>query len=100
MASVYKRAQDKGKKRAPWYIGYTDHTGKRSTAKGFTDKGETERLAAKLEEEARLVREGLLEPKATRRASKKRPLTEHLTDFEKHLRNRAVSEKQVYEVVT
>jgi hypothetical protein len=49
MAAIYKRAQDKGKKRASWYIGYSDHNGKRVTRKGFTDKGETERLAAKLE---------------------------------------------------
>ncbi len=96
MAAVYKRTQDRGKKRACWYVGYTDHTGKRCTRKGFTDKGETERLAAKLEENARLIREGLRE--AVIENDTKTPLAEHLEDFEVHLRNRDVSEKQVYEV--
>ena len=31
MATIYKRAQDHGKRRAPWYIGYTDHNGRRRT---------------------------------------------------------------------
>ena len=50
MATIYKRKQDQGKKRACWYIGYMDHTGIRRTKKGFTDKAETERLAVRLEE--------------------------------------------------
>ena len=62
MAAIYKRKQDKSKKRSCWYIGYTDHNGKRRTRKGFSDKGETERLAAKIEEEARMILEGLIKP--------------------------------------
>jgi hypothetical protein len=42
MATIYKRTQDRGKRRTPWYIGYTDHTGRRRTAKGFTDKAADE----------------------------------------------------------
>jgi hypothetical protein len=58
MAAIYKRGQDQKNRRACWYIGYTDHTGKRHTVKGFTDRGETERLAARLEHDAELRRRG------------------------------------------
>ncbi len=86
MAAIYKRAQDTGRKRACWYIGYTDHTGKRRTRKGFTDKGETERLAAKLEHEVMLRKRGLIDPEQERNAEKRRiPLKEHLDAFEKSL---------------
>lgn len=96
MASIYKRTQDRGKKRAPWYIGYTDHTGKRRSRKGFTDKGSTERLAVQIEEEQRMIRAGLKAPEMG--VDPNAPLTDHLTDFETHLRNRDVSERQVQEV--
>ncbi len=98
MAAIYKRAQDKGKKRGCWYIGYNDHSGKRRTRRGFTDKAETERFAAKLEEQARLIRDGLKEPVVE--SDRKTPLAKHIDDFETHLWNRDVSEKQVYEVTT
>jgi integrase len=98
MATIYKRSQDRGKRRAPWYIGYTDHNGRRRTAKGFSDKSETERLAARLEDEARMIREGLRAPISE--SSRKAPLEHHLDAFEKHLQNRDVSQKQVYEVTT
>ena len=68
MASIYKRTQDAKKKRASWYIGYSDHRGRWKTRKGFTDRGETERLAAKLEHEAMLRRRGLIDPDAERAA--------------------------------
>ena len=93
-----KRTQDRGKRRTPWYIGYTDHTGRRRTAKGFTDKAETERLAAQLEDEARMIREGLRVPVSA--SDRKAPLEHHLDAFEEHLRNRDVSPKQVREVTT
>lgn len=98
MATVYKRSQDRGKRRAPWYIGYTDHNGHRRTVKGFSDKSETERLAARLENEARMIREGLRVPVSE--SDRKAPLEHHLETFEEHLRNRDVSQKQVYEVTT
>jgi len=86
MAAIYKRAQDKGKKRACWYIGYTDHAGKRCTCKGFTDKGESERLAAKLEHEVMLRKRGLIDPEQESAAERRRtPLKEHLIAFEKSL---------------
>ncbi len=86
MASIYKRKQDQKKKRSPWYIGYTDENGKRCTAKGFSDKGESERLAAKLEHEVMLRKRGLIDPEQVRLAERRKtPLTQHLAAFEKSL---------------
>lgn len=86
MASIYKRKQDQKKKRSPWYIGYTDETGKRRTAKGFSDKGETERLAGKIEHDVMLRRRGLIDPEQERLAEKRKtPLSQHLAAFEKSL---------------
>ncbi len=92
MATIYKRNQDGGKRRTPWYIGYTDHTGRRRTVKGFTDKAETERLAAQLEDDARLIRQGLKEPDSELLAEHKHaPISGHVQEFEKHLRNRDIT---------
>jgi integrase len=86
MASIYKRTQDQKKKRAPWYIGYTDENGKRCTAKGFSDRGETELLAGKLEHEVMLRKRGLIDPEMESLAAKrKKPLADHLKSFEKSL---------------
>lgn len=86
MASIYKRAANAKDKRSPWFIGYTDENGKRRTLKGFTDKAETERLAARLEHEVMLRKRGLIDPELETRAQKRKiPLTEHLAAFEKSL---------------
>ncbi|MDZ4852069.1 MAG: tyrosine-type recombinase/integrase, partial [Pirellulaceae bacterium] len=61
MSSVYKRGCDRDRRRAPWYLSYIDEVGVRRQKKGFTDKGATEKLAHKLEEEARMAREGIKE---------------------------------------
>lgn len=92
MATVYKRKQDVGKKRAPWFIGYTDRYGKRKTCKGFTDKGETEKLAAKLEHEESLRAKGLIDTDQEKLAQlKKTPIEDALQGYEK--RQRKNSEK-------
>ncbi len=101
MASIYKRKQDKGKRRACWYIGYIDHDDRRRTIKGFSDRAETERLASRLEEESRLIRTGLVSRKAVSLAkSKLRPISAHVSDFEAHLRTRDITEKQVRETIS
>ncbi len=83
MASIFKRNK---KKNQPWWIQYTDHLGKRKTAKGFTDKGLTEQLAGKLESEARLRKTGLIDPEQERYAEVKQAALEtHLTAFEESL---------------
>jgi integrase len=91
MASIYKRTQDQEKRRSCWFIGYVDFNGKRRTRKGYTDRSATERLAAQLEEEARMIREGL-KPKPVQTEGE---LSRHLDDFRKHLENRDVSVEQV-----
>ena len=72
MATIYKRKQDAGKKRAAWFIGYTDRNSKRKTRKGFTDKGETVKLAAKLENEEALSAKGLIDSEQELLASRKK----------------------------
>ena len=52
MAAIFKR--NKKDRNEPYTIQYLDHLGKRCTVKGFTDKGLTEQLAARLEGEARM----------------------------------------------
>ena len=50
MASIFKRRKGKNE---PYTIQYEDHLGKRRTTIGFTDKGLSEELAAKLKKRAR-----------------------------------------------
>jgi phosphoenolpyruvate carboxylase len=74
---------------------------RRRTAKGFTDKAETERLAAQLEDDARLIRQGLKEPDNELLAEHKHaPISSHVEEFEKHLRNRDITNKQVAETIS
>jgi site-specific recombinase XerD len=88
MASVFKKSRDKGKKNKPWWIEYVDADGKRAYAKGFTDKGLTEQLAAKLENEVLLRRRGMIDPARERLlAIKQASIQEHLAAFERSLEN-------------
>ena len=96
MTTVYKRAQDAGTKRQHWYFGYTDENGERQTRKGFTDKGQTEQLAAKIQHEAMLRRRGLIDPEDERAAEKRNtPLSEHVDAFEQSLRRKDTTAKHV-----
>ena len=86
MASIYKPAREKAKKRGTWFIDYTDHRGQRRTLKGFTDKTQTERMAAKLEHEVMLRKRGLIDPDQEQILERKRtPLATHLKAFERSL---------------
>jgi integrase/recombinase XerD len=79
MASIFKRPADRKKRNIPYWIQYTDHEGKRRTEKGFSDRGLTEQLAAKLENEAMLRRRGLLGPEEGEFGRHRRtPIEEHL----------------------
>ncbi len=83
MASIFKRGKGRN---SPYVIQYFDHTGKRRTKIGFTDKGLTEELAAKLETEARLRSSGLIDPQQDRFAQQRLlPIKEHLEAFEESL---------------
>jgi site-specific recombinase XerD len=79
MATIYKRNKKKG---TVWEIQYKDHEGNRRACKGFTDKGLTEQLAAKLEAEARMRRTGMIDPEQERFLSHKQsPIQGHLDAF-------------------
>lgn len=84
MATLFKR--NKKDRNEPYKIQYVDHLGKRCTVKGFTDKGLTEQLAARLEDEARMRQTGLIDPEMEQfNASKALPLEEHVQAFAKTL---------------
>lgn len=96
MASIYKRGEDGPKKKAHWYIAFTDHTGQRRTRKGFTDKALTEQLAAKLEQEVMLRKRGLIDPAAEEVADQKKlAIGIHLEAYEKSLKGRKTTGKHV-----
>jgi integrase len=83
MAAIFKRSKAKN---APYTIQIVDHDGKRRTYKGFTDKGLTEQLAAKLEADARMRKTGLIDPQQDRFAANRRlPIEDHLTAYETSL---------------
>jgi hypothetical protein len=86
VASIYKKGRDKGKKGVPYYFDFSDHTGKRITERGFTDKGETERLAAMREQDAMRRRKGLIDPAEEKLAGHRlAPIDDHLAAFERKL---------------
>ena len=70
------------KKSAYWYIDYKATGGTRKRVKAFKDKTATAQLAAKLEKEAELGDAGIIDRFKEHR---KRPLADHLEDFERSL---------------
>jgi integrase len=87
MASVFKRGgkQNRG---GSWYAAWNDHNGKRRVrCIHTTDKATAERIAAKLEADAALRRDGVVDPAldATAKESR-RTIEDHLTDYEAKLR--------------
>lgn len=95
MASIYRPTYKKGGKTLKvkkWYIRYRDHDGRLTTVPGFTDKGATQQLAAKLEREADMIRRGLLAPAAKFQGDS---IDQHLAAFEASLRAKQVSDGQV-----
>ncbi len=87
MATVFKRG-GRGNRSGKYYITYRDHTGRRVTRSArTTDKAAATRIAAKLEADAALRRDGVIDPAldAIGRESK-RPIGEHLADYEAKLR--------------
>ncbi len=88
MASIFKKSRDKGKKNRSWWIEYVDADGSRAYAKGFTDKGLTEQLAAKLETEVLLRRRGMIDPEQERLLAIKQSVVQsHLEMFERAIDN-------------
>ncbi len=87
MASIFKQqytAKDPKtgkrvkKKSKFWYVDYKGLDGIRMRVKGYKDKQATAQLAARLEREAELAAEGIVDKYKEHR---KRPLKEHLEEF-------------------
>ena len=90
MASIYRR-----RKKGPYYITYFVRPGVRKTLKGCKDKAATEAVARKLEGDAMLRREGVIDPKNDRyAAAEAKPLKDHLADLVVVLKAKAVTVKQ------
>ena len=103
MASLFKRKYRKlidGKKVKKqsqcWYVKYRDADGIERRVRGYKDKEATRQLAARLEKEAELAREGVVDRFKEHR---KRPLTEHLEDFRQALTDKGNTAKQVAETI-
>jgi integrase len=93
MASVFKFP----KSALTWTIVYTDQHGKRRKKKGYTDKRESERLGMKLEERARKIRNGDINPKDERyRDHEAVLLTDHLEDFKRSVRGKGATAKHIH----
>lgn len=78
-----------------WTIQYRDPAGRIKRVKGYTDKGATKQLAAKLEAQQARGEQGLLDPF---RVHRRRPIAEHVTDYVADLRTQGCSEKYVSNV--
>jgi integrase len=103
MASIFKRKYRKvvdGKKvkkqSKSWHIKYRDAEGLERRVKGHKDKAATQQLAAKLEKEAELGREGIVDRCKEHR---KRPLREHLEDFGRSLLAKGNTKKHALQTV-
>ncbi len=91
MASIFKRkrkiTQPNGKKIVRqskcWYVKYKDADGIERRVKGYPDKEATKQMAARLEKEAALANEGVVDRYKDHRL---RPLQEHVADFGQSLR--------------
>ena len=92
VATVYR-----AKGRPNYLIAYFDGTRtRRVRSSGTTDKRTAERLAAKLEADALLAREGIVDPRAEQFAlAGGMPLTKHVSDFLAYLRDKGSTEKHV-----
>jgi hypothetical protein len=91
MASIYRR-----KKGGNYYIAYKVRPGVRKTVKGCKDRAATEAFARKLEADAMLRREGVIDTRAEKLARwEALPLENHLADFENAMRAKGVTSKHL-----
>jgi integrase len=96
MATIYKRG-GKGSRGARYYISYFNHRGERvSRSARTTDRAAAERIAAKLEAEAALRRDGVVDPTLddiTRQS--RRTIASHLEDFTAKMHTANRTEKHI-----
>ena len=101
MASVFKRKDKNGRKSPCWTIQYMDAHGKSRQKKGFTDKQESQRLANKLEHEAKLRRDGLIDSAAEDLAIQmSRCIRQHLSEFLDTVRSRNRTQQYLNHIST
>ncbi len=83
--------------RGVWVAQWHDHAGKRMfRSTGTTDRAVAERILTKYVADAALRREGVIDPRADSFAiAERRPLAEHIADWEAHLTAKGVTAKQV-----
>ncbi len=84
------------KKLKKWYIEYIDAQGIKKRIPGFVDKEATKQLAAKIEKEVALESAGIVDQFSIQA---KRPISEQLSDFRKHLEAKDITTKQVNQVI-
>jgi len=87
MATVFKRG-GRGNRSGKYYITYRDHTGRRVTRSAqTTDKAAATRIAAKLEADAALRRDGVIDPALDAIGQEsRRSIDEHLRDYRAKLK--------------
>jgi len=91
MASIYRR-----KKGGTFYITYQVRPRVRKTVKGCKDRAATDAFARKLEADAMLRREGVIDTRAEKLARwEALPLKDHLADFENAMRGKGVTSKHL-----
>ena len=81
MAYVFRTKDKDGKYHDCWRFQYTDWTGKRRTATGYTSKTETEKLAASKQREQDEIRRGYREPPQTSHRHKTKPVAEIVAKY-------------------
>ena len=96
MATVYKRG-GKANRDGYYYVSWFDHTGKRrSKCARTTDKAAAERIVAKLEADAALRRDRVIDPTLDEiQAQAQRTIESHLADYEAKLRAANRTEKHI-----
>jgi integrase len=90
VASVFKAKPSDDR----YTIMYYDENGKRRKKMGYTDKRESQKLAVRLEDECRKVKNGDINPKdRAYRDHETKPLAGHLEDFSQYLLAKGCTDK-------
>jgi len=96
MAGIYKK-DGKG----PYIIAYFDHTGRRrEKSSGTTDHAAAERIAKKLDADAALRRERIVDARHDRFAAEnRRPIPMYVAEYEKHCRHVGQADRHVVQKI-
>ncbi|MCC7351823.1 MAG: site-specific integrase [Phycisphaerales bacterium] len=79
-----------------WYVSYYDASGRKKKIKGFTDKGESQRLAVKLENEKTAIRQGYVDPQQEQaKAQRSKGVADHLAEYVRHLQAKGCSANHI-----